>query len=131
MELNVWTSSTVTSVGKDASGAWIVDLTRILPDGTETKRVLRPVHVVLALGFGGGSWSVPKSPKQVIPPVSFVLVYTGLIHRHQQEEFEGEIIHSYQYTTAKKYAGKKAVVVGAATAGHDVAFDLANHEVGQ
>ena len=65
------------------------------------------------------------------PTVFFVLVYTGLIHRHQQEEFEGEIIHSYQYTTAKKYAGKKAVVVGAATAGHDVAFDLANHEVGQ
>ena len=48
-----------------------------------------------------------------------------------QEEFEGEAIHSLQYTTAQKYIGKKVIVVGAATAGHDVAFDLANHGVGQ
>ena len=66
MELNVWTSTTVTSAEKDASGAWIVNLTRILPDGTETKRALRPAHVVLATGFGGGSWSIPKTPKQVV-----------------------------------------------------------------
>lgn len=55
----------------------------------------------------------------------------GLIRCCLQEEFEGEIIHSFQYTTAKKYAGKKVVVVGTATSGHDVAFDLANHGVGQ
>ena len=48
-----------------------------------------------------------------------------------QEEFEGEAIHSLAYTTAKKYIGKKVVVIGAATAGHDVAFDLANHGVRQ
>jgi len=109
MELNVWTSSTVTSAEKDVSGAWVVRLTRILPDGTEIKRVLRPTHVVFALGFGAGAWSTPKFPKQ--------------------EEFEGEVVHSLEYTTARKYVGKKAVVVGAATAGHDVAFDLANHGV--
>ena len=66
MELNVWTSSTVTSAKKDASGVWIVNLIRILPDGTETKRVLRPTHVVFALGFGGGTWSIPQTPKQVL-----------------------------------------------------------------
>jgi len=66
MELNVWTSSTVTSAEKDASGAWVVHLTRILPDGTEIERVLRPVHLVTAQGLGAGSWSVPKFPKQVL-----------------------------------------------------------------
>lgn len=69
MELNVWTSSTVTSVEKDTSGAWVIHLTRILPDGTEIKRVLRPVHLVSAQGLGAGSWTVPKLPKQVISPM--------------------------------------------------------------
>jgi hypothetical protein len=40
-------------------------------------------------------------------------------------------MHSFDYTTAKKYVGKKAVVVGAATSGHDVAHDLANHDIGK
>lgn len=40
-------------------------------------------------------------------------------------------MHSFEYATAKKYAGKKAIVVGAATSGHDVAHDLANHGVGK
>lgn len=40
-------------------------------------------------------------------------------------------MHAYDYTTAKKYVGKKVVVVGSATCGHDVSFDLANHGVGQ
>jgi len=66
MELNVWTSSTVTSAEKDASGAWIVNLTRTLPGGKETKRVLRPAHVVFALGLGAGAWNIPEFPKQVL-----------------------------------------------------------------
>ena len=68
MELDIWTSSTVTSAEKDASGAWVVNLTRILSDGTESKRVLRPTHLVLATGLGAGAINVPKFPKQVIPP---------------------------------------------------------------
>ena len=43
----------------------------------------------------------------------------------------GEVIHAFGYTTAKEYVGKKVIVVGAATSGHDVAFDLANHGIGQ
>lgn len=66
MELNIWTSSEVTSACKDSSGAWVVNLTRILPEGREIKRVLRPVHVVLATGFGGGTRVVPRFPKQVL-----------------------------------------------------------------
>ena len=60
----------------------------------------------------------------------FALRRAGLIRCHFQEEFEGEVIHAFEYTTAKKYAGKKVVVVGAATSGHDIAFDMANHGVG-
>ena len=68
MDLNIWTSSTVTFAEKDTSGAWVVNVTRILPDGTEDKRVLRPTHVVSALGFGGGSLNIPKYPEQVLSP---------------------------------------------------------------
>ena len=60
----------------------------------------------------------------------FTLRRTELIRYHFQEEFEGEVIHAFEYTTAKKYTGKKVVVVGAATSGHDIAFDMANHGVG-
>ena len=80
MELNVWTSSTVTLAEKDASGAWIVNVTRVHLDGTETKRVLRPVHVVFALGLGAGAWNIPKSPKQVVYLKLFMLRHTGLIY---------------------------------------------------
>lgn len=60
----------------------------------------------------------------------FAFKETGLIHCRFQEEFGGEVIHAFEYKTAKKYLGKKVVVVGAATSGHDIAFDLANHGVG-
>ena len=40
-------------------------------------------------------------------------------------------MHAFQFTTARRYIGKKVIVVGAATSGHDVALDLANHGVGQ
>ena len=71
MELNVWTSSTVTSAEQGASGTWTVNVTRVLPDGTETKRVLHPTHLVFATGLGGGSWAVPKFPEQVLLPLIF------------------------------------------------------------
>jgi thioredoxin reductase len=64
-------------------------------------------------------------------PGIFVLKHTGLTRCYLQEEYEGEVVHSLEYTTAKNYIGKKVIVVGAATSGHDVAFDLANHGVGQ
>jgi lysine/ornithine N-monooxygenase len=72
-----------------------------------------------------------KSLSRSFLPVLLALKYTGLIPCCLQEIFEGEVIHSLQYTTAKKYAGKKVVVVGTATSGHDVASDLASHGVGQ
>ena len=64
-------------------------------------------------------------------PGFFVLKRTGLICCYSQEEFGGEVIHAFEYMTAKKHTGKKVVVIGAATSGHDIAVDLASHEVGQ
>ena len=71
MELDVWSSSTVTSAEKDASGTWVVNLTRILLDGTESKHVLRPTHLVLATGLAAGAINVPKFSKQVLLPLSY------------------------------------------------------------
>lgn len=73
----------------------------------------------------------PNPPNRFFLPIPFVLTRTRLIRCWLQEEFEGEVIHAFNYTTAKKYIGKKVIVVGAATSGHDIAFDLANHGVGQ
>jgi cation diffusion facilitator CzcD-associated flavoprotein CzcO len=56
LELNVWTSSTITSALPDASNTrWIVAIKR--SDGTE--RVFRHVkHVVFATGLGGGAENI-------------------------------------------------------------------------
>ena len=72
-----------------------------------------------------------KVPEAGHPLPNFAFEQTGLIRHRLQEEFGGEVIHAFEYKTAKKYLEKKAVVVGAATSGHDIAFDLANHGVGR
>ena len=63
-------------------------------------------------------------------PIFFAFRSIGLIRCRFQEEFRGEVIHAFEYKNANKYLGKKVLVVGAATSGHDVAFDLANNGVG-
>lgn len=101
LELDVWTSSTVTSVSKDSSGEiWNVTVKRA--DGTE--RVFHPKHVVFATGVTGGD---PKMP-----------AFVGA------EDFEGKILHSSQHEKALDHAGKKVVVLGACTSGHDICADF-------
>ena len=102
-------------------GVWNVTVTR--SDGT--KRVLKPRHVVSALGFGAGEVNMPTYPGMV----SDVLVYAILIRRRngcnecksvlmvEQENFPGKVLHSTGHRTAKEYAGKKVVILGAATSG--------------
>lgn len=98
---NVWTSSTFVS-GKydEASGEWTAVIRRA--DGSE--RVLHPRHLVLANGVLGGGKRMPDVP--------------GL------EDFKGEIIHTHDYMSGQKWRGKKALVLGAGTSGHDAAQDL-------
>jgi len=102
MELNVWTGAEVTGAEYDAAeGRWTVRIAR--SDGSETVR--RPPHLVLATG--GGYGSIPYIPDM-----------PGL------DEFGGEVLHTKHYVNGRAYAGKRAMVVGVSTSGHDVAYDL-------
>jgi putative flavoprotein involved in K+ transport len=71
-------------------------------DGSE--RRMRPRHLVMANGVS----SIPVMPR--LP---------GL------EEFRGTVRHSSQYGSGLDWRGKRALVIGTGTSGHDVAQDLA------
>ncbi|MBR0680729.1 NAD(P)/FAD-dependent oxidoreductase [Roseomonas eburnea] len=100
MELNVWTGTELTGGSWDeAAQCWTVTLKRA--DGTE--RVMRPRHIVMANGVS----SIPIMPD--LP---------GL------REFKGAVRHSGAYGSGLDWAGKRALVLGTGTSGHDVAQDL-------
>lgn len=106
LELNVWTSSTVTKATRDEkTGKWAVTVRK--PDGSE--RVFHVDHVVFALGLGGGAPKIPKIPGQ--------------------EEFQGQVLHSTAHHSAKDHIGKKVFIIGACTSAHDIASDYADHGV--
>lgn len=100
MELNVWTRTELTGGGWDeAAQCWDVALKR--GDGTE--RRIRPRHVV----FANGASTTPVMPN--LP---------GL------QEFRGAVRHSGRYGSGLEWKGKRALVLGTGTSGHDVAQDL-------
>jgi cation diffusion facilitator CzcD-associated flavoprotein CzcO len=66
-------------------------------------RVMRPNHLVLAIGVSG----LPNIP-----------------HIKGIETFEGTVIHSSGRTDNVDTQGKSALVVGAGTSAHDIAQDL-------
>ncbi|MBW8268745.1 flavin-containing monooxygenase [Caldovatus aquaticus] len=100
MELNVWTGTELAGGAWDeAARRWEVRLKRA--DGTE--RVMRPRHLVFAVGVS----SIPVTPD--LP---------GL------EEFRGTVLHSGDYGSSTEWRGKRALVLGTGTSGHDVAQDL-------
>ncbi|KAI9573933.1 FAD/NAD(P)-binding domain-containing protein [Boletus coccyginus] len=108
LELNVWTSATVTSIQRetgDSGRHWVVQVER--EDGR--KRVFKVDHVVLALGLGGG---IPRNPD--IPG---------------QDDFKGQILHSAHHRHATDHLGKKVVVVGSCTSAHDICADYVDHGV--
>ncbi|MER5915260.1 NAD(P)/FAD-dependent oxidoreductase [Streptomyces sp. NPDC001982] len=76
-----------------------------MPDGEV--RVLFPRHLVTALGYTGTEPRIPDLP--------------GLA------DFAGTVLHSSLFHTGADYAGKRVLVVGSATSGHDIALDLADH----
>ena len=103
MECNVWTSTTlVTSSYDEAAGRWRARLR--LSDGSE--RVLCPRHLVFANGVAGRP-KLPQAP--------------GLA------DFKGEMIHAHGYTEGSRWRGKKVLVLGTGTSGHDIAQDLHGH----
>ena len=103
MECNVWTNTEFLGGDyDDAKGEWIVRVRKA--DGTE--RTMRPRHLVMANGIAGR----PLRPR--LP---------GL------DSFKGKVIHTHDYREGAQWKGRKVLVVGAGTSGHDVAQDLHGH----
>ncbi|MFV8054656.1 flavin-containing monooxygenase [Mycobacterium sp. 48b] len=103
MQLNLWTSTTVNNaVYDEEEGRWTVHLDR---DGDA--RTLHPNHLVVATGLNG----LPKLP-----------TIDGM------SDFHGQVVHSSAYAGGKSAAGKRVVVVGAGSSGHDVAQDAYENE---
>lgn len=103
MECNVWLKTTFVEGRYDeAQGRWNATIRHA--DGSE--RVLHPRHLVLANGVAG---------KPVMPKVP------GLV------DFKGTVLHTHAFTSGADWKGKKALVLGAGTSGHDVAQDLEGH----
>ncbi|KAI0364911.1 FAD/NAD-P-binding domain-containing protein [Pilatotrama ljubarskyi] len=105
MELDYWTSSTVTKADQDANNEW--DVTVEKADGT--KRVFHVKHLVFAIGLGGNNPNIPTFPGR--------------------EEYQGQVLHSIYHNSAKDHLGKKVLIVGACTSAHDIAADYVEHGV--
>ncbi|KAI8969673.1 FAD/NAD-P-binding domain-containing protein [Trametes punicea] len=105
MELNIWTSSTVTKAEQDANNEWNVTVEKA--DGS--KRIFHVKHVVFAIGLGGNNPDIPDIPGR--------------------EEYQGQVLHSIYHNSAKDHLGKKVLVVGACTSAHDICADYVEHGV--
>ncbi len=100
MELNVWTRTELTGgAWDDAADCWDVVLRR--GDGSE--RHMRPRHIV----FANGVSTTPVTPD--LPGLA---------------TFRGTVRHSGDYGSGLDWRGKRALVLGTGTSGHDVAQDL-------
>jgi cation diffusion facilitator CzcD-associated flavoprotein CzcO len=103
LELNFWTGTALVSGSYDsANKQWNVTLR--LKDGST--RVMHPRHLIFATGVS----SIPYFPK-----------LSGL------DDFAGKMVHSGAFADAEKWRGKKALVLGSGTSGHDVAQELQAH----
>ncbi|KAF9444560.1 FAD/NAD(P)-binding domain-containing protein [Macrolepiota fuliginosa MF-IS2] len=108
MELNVWTSSTVSHVQRDASTG-LYKVTVLLKGEKEETRVLTVKHVIFATGLSGGAAHVPT--------------YPGM------DKFKGQILHSTQHKKATDHLGKKVVLIGSGTSAHDLGVDYHDHGI--
>lgn len=103
MEINCWTETEFTGAAYDGEARrWSVALAR---NGGESREI-RPRHVVMATGAS----DVPNMPD--IP---------GL------DAFRGTVLHSSAYGEAADWSGRRALVFGTGTSGHDIAQDLHAH----
>ena len=103
MEINYWTSTEfVRGEYDDGAGQWNAVVRRA--NGAEgTERTLHPRHLVFANGLVGAP-HIPELP--------------GL------KDFKGAAMHTTAFTNGADWRGKKALVIGTGTSGHDVAQDL-------
>ena len=100
MELNYWTGSEFEGARYDAAAKrWSATVRRA--DGA--RRELQPRHIVLATGVSG----IPNIPE--LPEL---------------RDFGGKVIHSHEYRDGEAWRGKRVLVIGTGTSGHDIAQDL-------
>jgi cation diffusion facilitator CzcD-associated flavoprotein CzcO len=107
LELNVWTNSAVipeqTFFDEDEQ-KWHVT---VLRNNEEVRSFVVP-HIILATGLGGGK---PKLPSPL----------------PGQDRFQHKITHSCQHSGGAEWKGKKVLVIGSGSSGHDISLDLCNH----
>ncbi|MCJ1307008.1 hypothetical protein MMC25_000653 [Agyrium rufum] len=113
LELNIWTSTTVTSSKWDIDKhAWTVNLERNI-EGAKKSYTFHPHHIVLATGASGKP-SIPAIPGK--------------------ESFKGDqLIHSSQFPGLSPTAdgqGKNIIVIGSGNSAHDIAQDYHEHNYG-
>ncbi|KEF60991.1 uncharacterized protein A1O9_02555 [Exophiala aquamarina CBS 119918] len=111
--INIWLSTVLEKADWDESAQlWILDLQQ-KQSGHSTsdeaqqnfkRRQIRARHLVFAIGSGG---QIPKVP--FIP---------------NREAFNGELLHSVDYSVATQWKAKRGVVIGSANSGQDVAMDM-------
>jgi cation diffusion facilitator CzcD-associated flavoprotein CzcO len=100
MELNFWTGTELVGGSyDDTAKCWSVRLRK----SDDSERVMRPRHLVFATGVS----SIPLTPD--VP---------GL------DAFKGAVVHSGAFSDAAQWKGRKALVLGTGTSGHDVAQEL-------
>jgi cation diffusion facilitator CzcD-associated flavoprotein CzcO len=103
LELNFWSGTELTGGSyDDARRQWSVTLKR--SDGGT--RIMHPRHLI----FATGASSIPYTPN--LP---------GL------DAFAGKVVHSGAFKNAEQWKGRKALVLGSGTSGHDVAQELHAH----
>ncbi len=103
MELNFWTGTALAGGSYDeARKRWDITLKRA--DGAT--RVMHPRHLIFATGVS----SIPFTPQ--LPGVA---------------DFAGTVVHSGDFKDAPRWKGRKALVLGTGTSGHDVAQELQAH----
>ncbi len=101
MEINFWTGTELVRARYDeASGRW----SAVVRTGADRReRVVRPTHLVFANGLVGEP-HIPDLP--------------GL------KDFEGVVMHTSAFSNGADWRGKKALVLGTGSSGHDIAQDL-------
>ncbi|MGH8667473.1 MAG: flavin-containing monooxygenase [Burkholderiales bacterium] len=101
MEINFWTSTELVSGSyDDASGRWSAVLRNT---ADERQHTVRPKHLIFANGLVGAP-NIPELP--------------GLEH------FKGDLMHTSAFSNGANWRGKKALVLGTGSSGHDIAQDL-------
>jgi len=48
-----------------------------------------------------------------------------------QDKFKGQVVHTSKFKSAKENTGKRVLVVGAGTSGHDIAWGHVHHGAGE